>query len=64
MRERETITPAPLPTALAPKLAEVAEHNRPYRPPELFVIGTAVELVQGLPIGKYIDGIGAGHVER
>lgn len=35
-----------------------------YRPPELFVIGKAVDLVQGYSTGKYSDGYTGYYWER
>jgi hypothetical protein len=35
-----------------------------YRPPELFVIGKAVDLVQGYSYGKYSDGYTGYYWER
>jgi hypothetical protein len=39
-------------------------HASGYRPPALFVIGKAVDLVQGYSYGKYSDGYSGYYWER
>ena len=56
MRHRKTIPSEPP--------AEPSDSASTYRAPELFVIGKAVDLVQGYSYGKYSDGYTGYYWER
>ena len=61
---RQLIT-TPVAEGLQPSEShDAAEHVSCYRAPQLFIIGKAVDLVQGYSYGKYSDGYTGYYWER